>query len=70
MLYFLAIKYPQQKIVATDPIIIKITYDIGNDVIFLYYYYIFKKNTYKYYNLNPSFFYNYLILNHYFYENV
>ena len=70
MLYLRAIKYPQQKNVATDPIIIKIIYDIGNGVIFLYYYYIFKKNTYILYILNPNFFYNYLILNHYFYENV
>jgi hypothetical protein len=68
MLYLLAIKYPQQKNVATDPIIIKITYDIGNDVIFFYYYYIFKKNIDNRYILNPSFFYNYLILDRYFYE--
>jgi hypothetical protein len=36
MLYLLAIKYPQQKNVATDPIIIKITYDMGNGVILIY----------------------------------
>ena len=31
MLYLLAIKYPQQKNVTTDPIIIKTMYDIGNE---------------------------------------
>jgi hypothetical protein len=35
MLYLLAIKYPQQKNVATDPIIIKITYDMGNDIFYI-----------------------------------
>ena len=32
MLYFRAIKYPQQKNNATDPITIKIKCDIGNDI--------------------------------------
>ena len=35
MLYFRAIKYPQQKHNVTDPITIKIKYDIGNDIIYI-----------------------------------